>query len=143
LRAARSGDPQAQFELGNAYVSGRGVPADVVSAYTWLTLAFANGNQPAASRVRELSRSLNLSEIAQVRRNLRDMYAQGIGVRADKVTAYMWQLLADSAGDARSHDGRDQLARSMTPDEISQARMRASEWLRKHQAGKNGSLPAS
>jgi hypothetical protein len=143
LRAARSGNPQAQFELGNAYLLGNGVPADRVSAYTWLTLAFANDNQQAESRIRELSRSLNASEIAQVRRNLGEMYADGIGVHPDKVTAYMWQLLADSAGDTRSHDERDQLARSMTPDEIAEAQTRASEWLRKHQAPKNGNLPAS
>src|SRR5207253_10703342 len=43
-RAALSGDPNAQLELGTAYALGRGVPADPVIAYTWLTLAFANGD---------------------------------------------------------------------------------------------------
>src|SRR5437870_7787689 len=39
-QAALSGDPNAQFELGTAYALGRGVPADPVVAYTWLTLPF-------------------------------------------------------------------------------------------------------
>src|SRR6058998_1965156 len=48
-QAALSGDPNAQFELGAAYALGRGVPADPVIGYTWLTLAFANGDREAES----------------------------------------------------------------------------------------------
>ena len=144
LQAARSGDPNAQFELGNAYVTGRGVPEDAVTAYTWLTLAFANGNKQAESLIRELTRTLNPSEIARVRWNLGEMYADGIGVRPDKVTAYMWHLLAELSGEARSRIARARLARNMTADQKSEAQARVSEWLRKHhQPPKKASLPAT
>src|SRR5579864_2797705 len=143
LQAARSGDANAQLELGTAYATGRGVPEDFVTAYTWLTLAFANGNKQAKSFISELTRRLDSSEIAQIRWNIGEMYADGIGVPQDNVTAYMWHLLAEISGETRSRVARERLARSMTADQKSEAQARASEWLRKHhQAAKAASLPS-
>src|SRR6266566_6202686 len=142
-QAALSGDPNAQFELGAAYALGRGVPADPVIAYTWLTLAFANGDQQAESLIRELTRKLSQSEIAHIRWNLGEMYANGVGVQPDKVTAYMWHLLAEFAGETRSHIARSQLDPTMTADQKSEANARASQWLRRHrQSSDRVSLPA-
>lgn len=131
-QAVLSGDPHAQFELGAAYALGRGVPADPVTGYTWLTVAFANGDQQAETLIRDLTRKLSQSEIARVRWNVGEMYANGVGVHPDKVTAYMWHLLAESAGETRSTVARSQLASTMTDDERSEARARAWQWLRKH-----------
>jgi hypothetical protein len=63
------------------------------------------------------------------------MYAEGIGVPQDNVTAYMWHLLAELSGETRSRAARERLARSMTADQKSEAQARASEWLRKHHHG--------
>lgn len=131
-QAALSGDPNAQFELGTAYALGRGVPVDVVTAYTWLTLAFANGKPEAESLLRDLTRTTHPQDIARIRWNLGQMYANGIGVPADKIAAYMWQLLAASAGETRSSSAQSELAATMTPGEVSQAQVRASEWLKRH-----------
>ena len=131
-QAALSGDPKAQFELGAAYALGRGVPADPVGGYTWLTLAVANGDRQAETLIRELTRKLSQSDIARVRWTVGEMYANGIGVHPDKVTAYMWDLLAESAGESRSTVARSRLASTMTDDERAEARARASQWLRKH-----------
>src|SRR6266704_439312 len=142
-RAALSGDPNAQLELGTAYALGRGVPADPVIAYTWLTLAFAIGDQQAESLIRELTRKLSQSEIAHIRWNLGEMYANGVGVQPDKVTAYMWHLLAEFAGETRSRIARSQLDPTMTADQKSEANARASQWLRRHrQSSDRVSLPA-
>jgi TPR repeat protein len=143
LQAARSGDPNAQFQLGTAYLRGRGLPPDTVTAYTWLTVAFANGNKQAESLIRELTRTLNSTEIACIRWNLGEMYAGGIGVRPDKVTAYMWHLLAEFSGESRSRVALSELDRSMTADEKSEAKSRASEWLRKHRLHQHATLPAT
>src|SRR5439155_18766031 len=116
-QAALSGDPNAQLELGTAYALGRGVPADPVIGYTWLTLAFANGDEQAESLIRELTRKLSQSEIARIRWNLGEMYANGVGVHPDKVTAYMWHLLAEFAGETRSRIARSQLDPTMTADQ--------------------------
>jgi general secretion pathway protein A len=131
-QAALSGDPNAQLELGTAYALGRGVPADPVIGYTWLTLAFANGDQEAETLIRDLTRKLSQPEIARIRWNLGEMYANGVGVHSDKVTAYMWHLLAESAGETRSTIARSHLASTMTDDERSEANARASQWLRRH-----------
>src|SRR3989441_499867 len=142
-QAALSGDPNAQFELGTAYALGRGVPADPVVAYTWLTLAFANGDEQAEGLIRELTRKLSQSEIARIRWNLGEMYANGVGVHPDKVTAYMWHLLAEFAGETRSRIARSQLDPTMTADQKSEANTRAAQWLRRHQQpSKHVSLPA-
>jgi len=143
VQAARSGDPNAQLELGTAYALGRGVPADPVIGYTWLTLAFANGDQQAESLIRELTRKLSQSEIAHIRWNLGEMYANGVGVHPDKVTAYMWHLLAEFAGETRSRIARSQLDPTMTADQKSEANARAAQWLRRHHQSSNRvSLPA-
>jgi TPR repeat protein len=103
-----------------------------VTAYTWLTLAFANGDQGAETLIRQLTGKLNQAEIARIRWNLGEMYAKGIGVRHDKVTAYMWHLLAESAGESRSSTARSQLSYTMTDEEKPEAEARASQWLRRH-----------
>ena len=72
------------------------------------------------------------------------MYADGIGVPPDKVTAYMWHLLAEFSGETRSRTARKRLALTMTDGQKSEAQARASEWLRRHhQALKTPSLPQS
>jgi type II secretory pathway predicted ATPase ExeA len=131
-QAALSGDPNAQLQLGTAYALGRGVSADPVTGYTWLTLAFANGDQAAETLIRDLTRKLSQPEIARIRWNLGEMYANGVGVHPDKVTAYMWHILAESAGETRSTVARSHLASTMTDDERSEANARASQWLRRH-----------
>ena len=142
-QAALSGDPNAQFELGSAYALGRGVRADPVTGYTWLALAFANGDKQAENLIRELTRKLSQSEIARIRWNLGEMYANGVGVHPDKVTAYMWHLLAEFAGETRSHIARSQLDSIMTADQKSEAKARAAQWLRRHhQSSNDDSLPA-
>src|SRR5207247_7402760 len=125
MQSARSVDSNAQLELGTAYATGRGVPEDFVTAYTWLTLAFANGNKQAMSLISELTRRLDSAEIARVRWNIGEMYADGIGVQQDNVTAYMWYLLAEVSGKTRSRVARERLARSMTADQESEAQARA------------------
>src|SRR5438309_4157829 len=142
-QAALSGDPNAQLELGTAYQPGRGLRADPVVAYTWLTLAFANGDEQAEGLIRELTRKLSQSEIARIRWNLGEMYANGVGVHPDKVTAYMWHLLAEFAGETRSRIARSQLDPTMTADQKSEANARASQGLRRHrQLSDRVSLPA-
>jgi len=131
-KAALAGDANAQFQLGSAYAWGHGVPMDRVIGYTWLTLAFVNGKQEAEHSIRQITPQLGPGEIAQIRWNLGEMYANGVGVRTDKVTAYMWHVLAESAGGKRSTIAKSRLAGSMTPDERSEANSRALAWLHKH-----------
>ncbi|MCU1296016.1 MAG: Sel1-like repeat [Acidobacteriaceae bacterium] len=132
LLAALSGHPDAQYDVGVAYARGQGVPSDYTVASTWLILAMANGEGRAESLIRELTPQLSESETGRIRWNLGEMYANGFGAHADKVTAYMWHCLAEAAGESRSRSAKSRLALTMTSREVSDANARASLWLRKH-----------
>jgi TPR repeat protein len=48
-RGAQTGAPDALFELGMLYATGRDVAADLVVAHKWFNLAAARGNEDARS----------------------------------------------------------------------------------------------
>ncbi len=143
LLAALSGHPDSQYDLGVAYARGLGVQSDYTVASTWLILAMANGERRAESLIRELTPKLSESETGRIRWNLGEMYANGFGVQADKVTAYMWHCLAEAAGEGRSGRAKSRLALTMTSLEVSDANARASLWLRRHRLSESTFLPVS
>lgn len=79
LRAARAGNPTAQFELANLYAAGRGVERDPGAAATWYRAAALQGNTVAAS-------------------NLGVLYANGTGVPQNDAEAVNWFRKAAEAG---------------------------------------------
>ena len=118
LRArAEQGDASAQFALGFMYADGEGVPQDDVEAVRWYRLAAEQGHAVAQS-------------------NLGVRYDEGRGVPQDYVQAHMWRNVAASrlTGEKRkiSADGRDALARLMTPDQLAEAQRLAREWDAAH-----------
>jgi DNA-binding NarL/FixJ family response regulator len=143
LLAALSGHSDAQYELGNAYARGLGVHSDYTVASTWLILAAANGERRSYGLIRELTPKLSESETGRIRWNLGEMYANGFGVQADKVAAYMWYCLAEAAGENRSRSAKHKLALSMTSGEVSDANARASAWLRRHRLPDSTFLPVT
>jgi TPR repeat protein len=69
--AAEAGMPDALFELGLMYCSGRGVSVDLVEAHKWFNLAAARGNDDARQYRSEISRELNRAEISDAQRRAR------------------------------------------------------------------------
>ena len=69
--AAEGGAPDALFELGLMYASGREVERDFVSAHKWFNLAALRGNQEAKRYRLELSEEMTKAEIAQAQRYAR------------------------------------------------------------------------
>ncbi len=112
-KAAEQGYAEGQFNLSLMYVNGRGVPQDHAQAAAWYRKAAEQG-------------------YAAAQYNLGRMYATGRGVPPDTVEAHKWQRLAAALATAEDQkkfsDGRDELARSMTPDQIVEAGRRAQEW---------------
>jgi hypothetical protein len=141
LPAALSGHPDAQYELGVAYARGQGVHSDYTIASTWLILAAANGERRSDGLIRELTPKLSKSETGRIRWNLGEMYANGFGIQASKVTAYMWHCLAEAAGENRSRSAKYRLALTMTRGEVSEANTRASAWLWRHRLSDSTFLP--
>ena len=56
------------------------------------------------------------------------MYANGLGVRQDYVSAYKWLSLAATLGMQTAERSRDTVARAMTPAQLTEAEKLAREW---------------
>ena len=63
--------------------------------------------------------------------NLGFMYGNGKGVPQDYIRAHMWWNLAASSGNKNAVNGRDIVAKRMTPADISAAQKLARECVRK------------
>lgn len=69
---AQTGTPDALFELGMLYATGRDVAADLVAAHKWFNLAAARGNAAAMKRRVELAREMSAEQIAEAQRLARE-----------------------------------------------------------------------
>ena len=107
--AAEQGEAIAQNILGFAYSNGRGVPQDDAEAIRWYRLAAEQGEA-----------------IAQHILGL--MYSNGRGVPQDYVSAHMWLNVAAATGDEDARKARENVAASMTREQIAEAQARAREW---------------
>ena len=110
-KAAVQGDPEAQFNLANAYRSGRGVEADPRTAFLLWSNAAAAGVAAAQTR-------LGLA------------YAQGEGAALDPIEAAKWFIVAERAGDAAAAANRQHAATLLSPVQLAEAQWRAHEWIR-------------
>ena len=108
--AAEQGDADAQYNLGNMYQRGTGVPESDKTAVKWYTLAAEQGDADAQS-------------------NLGVMYQFGKGVLKDNWRAYMWYHLGSYNGNQLGGENKDNLAKQMTPADISKAQDMSSRCL--------------
>jgi TPR repeat protein len=70
--AAQTGAPDALFELGMLYATGRDIDADLVSAHKWFNLAAARGNASALTHRVELAREMTADQVAEAQRLARE-----------------------------------------------------------------------
>ena len=70
--ASQTGMPDALFELGMLYATGRDVAADLVAAHKWFNLAAARGNRSALSHRVELAREMSLEQVAEAQKLARE-----------------------------------------------------------------------
>jgi uncharacterized protein len=74
-KAARGGLPVAQYNVGIMYYTGNGVEqTDLLQAYTWLSLAAANGHNNASAASKYLETLLNASELKQAQQKATQLY---------------------------------------------------------------------
>ncbi len=127
FKKAEQGDIEAQrivatmysngWRIGPAYHDGYHVPVDYAQAAAWWRKAADQGDATA-----ELC--------------LGNMYKFGKGVLQDYVLAHMWFNLAGARSSMGVvHDeavkSRDEIAATMTPDQIAEAQKMAREWKAK------------
>ena len=115
-RAAGQGHAAAQYTLGHMYRNGKGVPRNYVEAVRWYRRAAEQG-----------------FAIAQA--NLGVMYENGAGALRNLVQAHKWYSLAVprfSASQKRLRalavQGRNRVARRMTPSALGRAQRLARLW---------------
>jgi TPR repeat protein len=69
---AQTGSPDALFELGKLYATGRDIAADLVTAHKWFNLAAARGNESARVHRIEIAQEMSLDEIAEAQKLARE-----------------------------------------------------------------------
>ena len=109
---ADQGNATAQYNLGQRYRKGQGVPQDDHEAGKWFRRAADQG-------------------MALAQNNLALMYYRGQGVPQDYVLAHMWANLAASQGGEARVEKRDAIATFMTPQQLAEAQQLAREWKAK------------
>jgi len=132
---AEQGDADAQYDLGNMYSNGRGVPQNYTEAVKWFRLSAEQGdasgqaslgamydmgygvpqNYTEAAKWHRLAAEQGLA-IAQISLGL--MYDMGEGIPQDGVMAYVWLSLAAAQGFETARYHRDISAKQLTPEQL-------------------------
>ena len=145
---AEKGHPMAQFALGFMYYFGQGVPQDYKEAVKWFRLAAEQGNATAQFNLgvmyakgegvpQNYKEAVKWSRLAAEKGNadaqsfLGGMYFYGVGVVQDYVKAHKWANLAAANGHEAARMLRDDIAKEMTPEQISMAQALAREFVQK------------
>jgi localization factor PodJL len=111
---------------GALVLSGAGVS---LADYNTGSQAFNAGNYTRAYQ--EFSESADAgNSLAQIM--MGRIYADGRGINADKVKAYMWFDLSASNGNTRALAQRDAIAARLSPSEIDRAQDMAAAWRTEH-----------
>ncbi|NQD95687.1 sel1 repeat family protein [Pseudomonas sp. CrR25] len=98
-QAARNGDPQAEYELGEFYYDGKHAPRDLPQALNWFEQASLQGH-------------------AQAQYRLGMMFFRGEGVPANNVQAYIVLKMAAVNGSDEAMDSADLVSAQMRRDEL-------------------------
>ena len=111
-RAAARGYAPAQYNLGQMYFRGEGIPASDVNAAHWYLAASLQGHSWAQE-------------------NLGTLYVKGRGVEQDLVRGYAWLTLSATQNNMSAWAKREDLTADLTVDE----RQRAGELAARLRSG--------
>lgn len=113
-KAADSGDTMAQISLGRLYEKGKSVPQDYAEAKVLYAKAAAKGSARGHFR-------------------LAGLYTFGLGMPQDLVRTHThFNLAAAGFTTLPARESRDEIAKSMTAAQLSEARRLAREWITAH-----------
>ncbi|MYG53878.1 MAG: sel1 repeat family protein, partial [Rhodospirillaceae bacterium] len=101
-KAAAQGHAASQHNLGFAYFTGKGVPADNAAAARWFRRAAERG-------------------LARAQYNLGHLYDRGYGVPQDDFRAFVWTSLAAEQGYVQAAGLRDAARLRLSPAELARA----------------------
>lgn len=132
---AEEGDPEAQFNLGNMYALGYGVPMDSAESVKWWQLAaeqdhadaqFNLGNAymtgyPVEKDYSAAARWFRLAaekSVVGAQQALGWMYYSGFGVTRDYIEAYVWWWIAAEQGQEQAAVGLNQVQSELTASQM-------------------------
>jgi len=108
-KAAEQGEATAQYNLGLLYAKGQGVARDYAQAVDWWRKSASQGNADAQFK-------------------LAVVYHTGQGAAQDEVFALANATIAARNGDKENIDYRNEIAKSLTPEQRRRAAALASAW---------------
>ena len=146
---AEQGDAYAQYNLGMMYAEGKGVAQNDSSSVKWFTLAAKNGNAIAQVNLgfmyqygkgikKDNKEAVSWYRLAAEQGNIEGqvnlglMYRSGKGIRQDYILSHMWWSIASVQGGHDARERKNNIAKKMSPLQIS-----TSEYLARICARKN------
>jgi hypothetical protein len=108
-KAAEQGEATAQYNLGLLYAKGQGVARDYAQAVDWWRKSAVQGNADAQFK-------------------LAVVYHTGQGATQDEVFALANATIAARNGDKENIDYRNEIAKSLTPEQRRRATALANAW---------------
>lgn len=142
---ARTGDAEAQYEIGRRYALGAGVWHNYQEAAKWYLLAAQQGHLEAQLSIgilyeggtgvpRDLPKAAHwyrkAAEQSDSRAQMRlgYLYGTGQGVTMDHVQAYLWYSLAARQGDNLARLNQKAAADQLTSPDLARARELVRNW---------------
>ncbi|KQT54377.1 hypothetical protein ASG43_01855 [Aureimonas sp. Leaf454] len=160
-QAAKRGFAPAQYSLGTLFEKGNGVTRDTGAARDWYLLAADQGNVRAMHNLAVLyatgvegvsdpDTALRWFEKAadfgmrDSQYNLGILYARGSGTDQDLLSSYKWFAVVAQTGDKDAEAKRDEIAKSLSPEQLKEAKEQVTAWSPKPrpEAANTVELPA-
>lgn len=144
-KSAEAGFAPAQYRIGNFYEKGTGVERDIKKAKTWYQLAANQGNASAMhnlavlfamgadgtpdndSAARWFKQAADFG-VKDSQFNMGILAAKGVGMPANLEESYKWFALVAKGGDRDAATKRDEIAKSLRPDQLQRARASVELW---------------
>ena len=144
-KSAELGFAPAQYRIGNMYEKGNGVARDFAKAKNWYQLAAKQGNAAAMHNLavlfamgadgttdseaaaRWFIAAANLG-VKDSQFNLGILSAKGAGVPQSLEESYKWFAIVAKTGDQDAAAKRDEVARSLRPEQLERARSAVELW---------------
>ncbi|SEQ53129.1 localization factor PodJL [Devosia sp. YR412] len=144
-RSAAQGFVPAQYRLGNLFEAGQGVEKDIEVAKLWYQRAAEAGNRMAMHNLAALYAGGLLGDqefetaaewfaqaaakgMTDSQFNLGMLFARGLGVEQDFAQSYKWFSLAARNGDKDAAQARDDMAKSLTAEQVSTVTAEVNGW---------------
>lgn len=144
-QSADLGFAPAQYRIGNLYEKGMGVERDVKKAKTWYQMSADQGNASAMHNLAVLfatdagqgadneSAAKWFQKAAELgvkdsQFNLGILSAKGVGMPQNLEDSYKWFALVAKGGDRDAAQKRDEIAKSLRPEQLKEARAKVELW---------------